>query len=122
MQRTRIKDIFERETAGGEVLVQGWVKTRRASGAVTFVQVSDGSTLKDLQIVLEELLPEYALAESLSTGCSISVIGDLVDSEGKGQKYEVKAKHLELLGLHLVPLTLTPTLSQGERELRILLS
>ncbi|MFQ6026987.1 MAG: asparagine--tRNA ligase [Dehalococcoidia bacterium] len=98
MQRTRVKDILDRDTAGGEVLVQGWVKTRRTSGAVTFVQVSDGSTLRDLQIVLEEMLPEYALAESLSTGCSISVVGDLVDSEGRGQKYEVKAKSLELLG------------------------
>jgi asparaginyl-tRNA synthetase len=51
-----------------------------------------------LQIVLEESLPEYGVAESLTTGCSISVSGDLVDSEGRGQRYEVKATSLELLG------------------------
>ena len=47
MRRTRIKDILQREQSGGEVLVQGWVKTKRSSGAVSFIQVSDGSTLRD---------------------------------------------------------------------------
>ncbi len=69
MQRSRVKDILNRERAGGEVLVQGWVKTRRSSGAVSFVQISDGSTLKDLQIVVEQSSPHYALIESLNTGC-----------------------------------------------------
>ena len=45
MQRSKIKDIFAQEQAGGDVLVQGWVKTRRSSKAVTFVQITDGSTL-----------------------------------------------------------------------------
>ena len=98
MQRTRIKDILNRETAGGEVLVQGWVKTFRSSGAVSFIQLSDGSTLGDLQIVVEEATHNYSLAASLNTGCSISVTGELVASLGRGQKYEVKATDLELLG------------------------
>ena len=98
MQRTRIKDILNREAAGGEVLVQGWVKTFRSSGAVSFIQLSDGSTLGDLQIVVEEATQNYSLAASLNTGCSISVTGELVASLGRGQKYEVKATDLELLG------------------------
>ncbi len=98
MQRTRIKDILNREAAGGEVLVQGWVKTFRSSGAVSFIQLSDGSTLGDLQIVVEEATQNYSLAASLNTGCSISVTGELVASMGRGQKYEVKATDLELLG------------------------
>ena len=98
MQRTRVKDILNREAAGGEVLVQGWVKTFRSSGAVSFIQLSDGSTLGDLQIVVEEATQNYSLAESLNTGCSISVTGELVASLGRGQKYEVKATDLELLG------------------------
>ena len=98
MQRTRVKDILNREAAGGEVLVQGWVKTFRSSGAVSFIQLSDGSTLGDLQIVVEEATQNYSLAASLSTGCSISVTGELVASLGRGQKYEVKATDLELLG------------------------
>ena len=68
MQRTRVKDILARESAGGEVMVQGWVKTRRSSGAVSFIQISDGSTLRDLQIVVEQSSPDYALVETLNTG------------------------------------------------------
>ncbi len=99
MRRSRVKELLARDTAGGQVLVQGWVKTKRSSGAVSFVQMGDGSTLGDLQIVVEESSPDYPLVESLTTGCSISVEGELVQSLGKGQKYEVKASKLELLGL-----------------------
>ena len=98
MQRTRVKDILNRETPGGEVLVQGWVKTRRSSGAVSFIQISDGSTLTDLQIVVEPSSPDFALVESLSTGCSVRAVGELVESEGRNQKYEVNATRLEILG------------------------
>ena len=99
MHRSKVKEILARDSAGGQVLIQGWVKTRRSSGAVSFIQISDGSTLRDLQVVVQESLPDYALAESLTTGCSISVVGELVQSQGKGQKYEVQASKLEVLGL-----------------------
>ena len=99
MHRSKVKEILARDSAGGQVLIQGWVKTRRSSGAVSFIQISDGSTLSDLQVVVQESLPDYALAESLTTGCSISVVGELVQSQGKGQKYEVQAIKLEVLGL-----------------------
>ncbi|MDE2940641.1 MAG: asparagine--tRNA ligase [Chloroflexota bacterium] len=98
MQRTRVKDILNRETPGGEVLVQGWVKTCRSSGAVAFIQISDGSTLTDLQIVVEPSSPDFALVESLTTGCSVSAQGELVESQGRNQKYEVNASRLEVLG------------------------
>ena len=98
MQRSRVKDILNRDAAGGEVLVQGWVKTRRSSGAVSFVQISDGSTLKDLQIVVEQSSPHYPLVESLTAGCSVSVVGELTESQGRGQRYEVKAREVQFLG------------------------
>ena len=98
VQRTRVKDILSRESAGGQVHVQGWVKTRRSSGAVSFIQISDGSTLADLQIVVEQSSPDYALVETLNTGCSVSAVGELVESEGRNQKYEIKASRLEVLG------------------------
>ena len=98
MRRSRIKDILKREQAGGEVLVQGWVKTRRSSKTVSFIQVSDGSTLTDIQVVAGETFPDHALVESLTTGCSVSVVGALVDSPGKGQKYEIHAKEIDLVG------------------------
>ena len=99
MRRSRIKELLDRDSAGGQVLVQGWVKTKRSSKTVTFLQVSDGSTLRDLQVVLDETLPDYHLVDSLSTGCSVSLEGTLVDSPGKGQKYEVQAVKLDILGL-----------------------
>ena len=98
MMRTRIEDILSQDSAGGEVLAQGWVKTRRSSKAVSFLQISDGSTIKDLQVVLDESLPDYHLVESLSTGCSVSVVGTVVESPGKEQVYEVQAKSLQVLG------------------------
>ena len=98
MRRTRVVDILNRESAGGEVLVQGWVRTRRSSKNVSFIQINDGSTLKDIQVVVDETLPDYMLTESLNTGCSVSVVGSLVESPGRGQKYEVHARTVELLG------------------------
>ena len=99
MRRTRIKEVLEREQAGGEVMVQGWVKTKRSSGAVSFIQISDGSTLRDLQVVVEESSPDFHLVAALNTGASVSVVGELVESQGRGQKYEIQAKSLQVVGL-----------------------
>ena len=98
MERNRIVDILDRDSAGGEVLVQGWVRTRRSSRSVSFIQVNDGSTLRDIQVVVDESLPGYDAIESISTGCSVSIEGTLIESPGKGQKYEVQAKRLEVVG------------------------
>ena len=98
MQRTRIREIFANDNPMGEALVQGWVKTRRSSRAVSFVQVNDGSTLRDLQVVIGEDSPAYALVNGLSTGCSVSVVGEVVESQGKGQQFEIQAREIELLG------------------------
>ena len=98
MQRSKIRELLGRESAGDDVLVQGWVKTRRSSKAVSFVQISDGSTLTDIQVVADESLPNFQAVETLTTGCSVSVVGSLVDSPGKGQKYEIHAKSIEIVG------------------------
>ncbi|PKB78440.1 MAG: asparagine--tRNA ligase [SAR202 cluster bacterium Io17-Chloro-G9] len=99
MRRSKIKELLDRESAGGQVLVQGWIKTRRSSKTVAFLQVSDGSTLRDLQVVVDETLSDYNLVDSLTTGCSVSLEGTLVDSQGRGQKYEVQASKLDIIGL-----------------------
>ncbi len=98
MQRTRISDIFASDAPLGEALVQGWVKTRRSSRSVSFVQVNDGSTLRDLQVVVGEDSPAYDVANGLTTGCSISVLGNVVESQGKGQRYEIQAQEVRLVG------------------------
>ena len=99
MRRTMIKDVLKGREAGDDVLVQGWVKTRRSSKAVSFIQMNDGSTIKDLQVVVDESLPDHALVESLTTGSSVGVVGTVAESPGMGQAYEVQAKSLEVLGL-----------------------
>ena len=99
--RTRIKDLLSAENSGdvtGPVNVKGWVKTVRSSGGVAFVQINDGSTLADLQIVVDANCPDYSLVNALTTGCSVSADGVLQDSLGRGQKYEIAAASLELLG------------------------
>ena len=99
MQRTRISEIFSSDAPLGEALVQGWVKTRRSSRAVTFVQVNDGSTLRDLQVVVGEESPAYSVANTLTTGCSVSVTGEVVESQGRGQRFEIQARDVRLIGL-----------------------
>ena len=99
-QRTRIKDLLSLETlpASDPLVVKGWVKTVRSSGAVSFVQINDGSTFADLQIVVDPNCPDHALADRLSTGCSVSVVGVLQESLGRGQRYEILAHSIEQLG------------------------
>ncbi len=98
MQRARISDIFASDAPLGETMVQGWVKTRRSSRSVSFVQVNDGSTLRDLQVVVGEDSPDYAVASALTTGCSVTVVGRVVESQGKGQRYEIQAREVRILG------------------------
>ena len=100
-QRTRIKDLLSATAvsdAPNPVNVKGWVKTVRSSGGVAFVQINDGSTLADLQIVVDASCPDYGLVSGLTTGCSVSADGALQESPGRGQRYEIVADTLELLG------------------------
>ena len=98
MRRTMIKEVLASSEAGGDYLVQGWVKTKRTSKNLSFIQLNDGSTIRDIQIVADQSLPNYSQIESVSTGYSVSVRGTLVDSPGQGQQYEIQASSLEVLG------------------------
>ena len=85
---------------GQRVTVEGWVRTRRDSKAgLSFVHVSDGSTPSPLQIVAPQDLANYeSEVLHLSAGCSVRIVGQLVESQGKGQSVEVQAETLEVLG------------------------
>ena len=98
MERSKVKELLGRESAGGDVLVQGWVKTRRSSKSVSFIQVGDGSTLRDIQVVADESLPNFQEIDALTTGCSVSIVGALVESPAKGQRYEIQAKSIDVIG------------------------
>jgi asparaginyl-tRNA synthetase len=92
-----IRDIFQM-FPGTPVTARGWVKTRRDSKGVTFIQISDGSCFQDLQIVVDAgTVPDEVLAK-VTTGSSVAVTGSLVESPGAGQAVELKASEIEVLG------------------------
>jgi asparaginyl-tRNA synthetase len=100
LKRTRIAQILTSEDTGAKITVMGWVRTRRDSkGAFSFIEVNDGSSLSSLQVVADKKLPNYeSEILKLQTGCSIRAVGALVASPGKGQKVELQAEEVEVLG------------------------
>ncbi|MDH7462019.1 asparagine--tRNA ligase [Chitinophagaceae bacterium 26-R-25] len=94
-KRIKVKQLLASEQTGHEVTVMGWVRTFRNN---QFLAVNDGSTNNNIQIVLELGQFDDALLKRLTTSASVKVTGEVVPSMGKGQKIEVKAKTLEILG------------------------
>ena len=98
MKRIKIADIFSPELIGQDVCVKGWVRTRRGNKNVQFVALNDGSTIKNVQIVVDlTKFTEEQLAP-ITTGSSLCVTGHLVASQGKGQTCEVQAETIEIYG------------------------
>ena len=99
IKRTRIADLLKRTDYGQEVVVKGWVRTKRGSKTVSFIALNDGSTIKNVQIVadLEKFSDE--LMKQITTGACLSVKGTMVESIGSGQAVEVQAQEIEVLGL-----------------------
>ncbi|CCI12492.1 Asparaginyl-tRNA synthetase [Microcystis aeruginosa PCC 9806] len=96
---TRIKEIFQTGQPDQSVTVQGWVRTKRELKEFTFLEVNDGSSLANLQVILEPTLPDYEnVLKTISTGTAIAVSGNLVPSPGKGQNIELKAAEITLYG------------------------
>ncbi len=94
-KRTKIKEILASEPLNQEVAVMGWVRTFRNN---QFISLNDGSTNHNLQVVVELGLLDEATLKRITTGTSIKVRGEVAASLGKGQKIELKAKTLEILG------------------------
>ncbi len=101
MKRTKIINLLhaEKELVGKEFVVKGWVRTKRASKNVAFVHMNDGSTIHNIQIVIDVNAFDHELIAKITTGASLSVLGTLVESQGQGQSYEVEAKEVEVLGV-----------------------
>ncbi|HJN06684.1 MAG TPA: asparagine--tRNA ligase [Bacteroidales bacterium] len=98
MRRTEIKSLLESRDYGKEVVVKGWVRTKRGSKNVAFIALNDGSTINNIQIVVDVDDNSAMILEQVSTGAALSVIGELVESTGSGQNVEVHAKEIEVLG------------------------
>jgi asparaginyl-tRNA synthetase len=93
-----VKELLNRTAPVSGVRVQGWIRTRRDSKDFSFIELNDGSSLRSLQIIARKTLPNYAAIQRLTTGASIIVHGDLIASQGKGQKWEVAAEQIDIVG------------------------
>jgi len=94
-----VKEILALPGDGREIIVEGWVRTKRESKSVCFLEVSDGSTVHNIQVVASQESPWYAtLMPKIATGASLRVTGSLVASQGSGQSVEVTAKDIHLYG------------------------
>src|SRR5258708_25969640 len=82
---TSVKDALQSAAPVAPIQVQGWVRTRRDSKDFSFIELNDGSCLRNLQIIAGNSLPNYVEVQHLTTGASIIVRGELVASQGKGQ-------------------------------------
>src|SRR5947208_4070167 len=96
---TPINEALQSTAPTTAIQVQGWVRTRRDSKDFSFVELNDGSSLRNLQIIAKSSLPNYAAVQRLGTGASITVTGALVASHGKGQKWELVADNIDIVGM-----------------------
>jgi len=97
--KRRIIDILRHGQPDESVMIQGWVRTKRDLKGFAFIEVNDGSSLANLQVVLTAELPEYeSLLKQANTGSSVEVSGKLVASQGKGQRIELQAQSVKVYG------------------------
>ncbi len=99
MKRTKVVDVLKSTDFGKEVVVKGWVRTHRSSKAVDFIALNDGSTIKNIQIVVDPSKINADTLKSITTGACLCVTGTLVESQGKGQRVEIQCKDIEIYGL-----------------------
>src|SRR5437868_11121442 len=95
---TPIKDALQSTAPISSIQVQGWIRTRRDSKDFSFIELNDGSCLRNLQVIAKDALPNYSAVQRLTTGSSIIVRGALVPSQGKGQAWELVAEQIEVIG------------------------
>ena len=96
--KPRIRDYLNSETALDKILIKGWVRTRRDSKEFSFIELNDGSCLANIQVIVDASLPCYAHIKEITTGAAVEVEGALVESPGKGQRWEIKASDVRMLG------------------------
>lgn len=96
--RTSVKDLLKSEAASDSVELAGWVRTRRDSKEFSFLELNDGSCLKGIQVIIDAGIPGSENVSKMTTGASVQVTGELVESPGQGQSWEVRATEVALVG------------------------
>ena len=99
IKRTKVVDALKRTDYGQIVNVRGWVRTHRSSKAVDFIALNDGSTIKNIQVVVDPTKFDAELLKQITTGSCINVNGELVESQGAGQTVELQCREIEIYGL-----------------------
>ena len=99
ISRTLNVDLLKREDFGTLVNIKGWVRTRRGSKKISFVAMNDGSTINNVQVVINNEQFDESLMKKITTGACLSVNGKLVESAGSGQRVEIQASDVEILGV-----------------------
>jgi len=105
-ERLKIKDVLVSTAYGSEILVKGWVRTKRGNKNVAFLALNDGSIIHNLQIVADVAQFDENLLKQITTGSCIAVVGKLVESKGQEQNVEIHASEITLYGTadHTYPL------------------
>jgi asparaginyl-tRNA synthetase len=98
MKRIKVKNLLSNPVLGSDVLVKGWVRTKRGNKNILFIALNDGSTINNIQIVTEVASFDENLLKEISTGACIAVTGKLIESQGQGQNIEITASSIELYG------------------------
>ena len=98
MKRTKVIDVLKDTEYGKKVCVKGWVRTHRSSKAVDFIALNDGSTIKNVQVVVDADTVDEELLKQVTTGACISAVGTLVESPAQGQASEIHCEQIELYG------------------------
>jgi asparaginyl-tRNA synthetase len=96
-ERIKINKLLNLNKTVDEIVVKGWVRTRRSSKGFSFIEVNDGSCLKNIQVIANNSLNNYDDICRLTTGSAVAVLGSLIESPGKGQKWEIHAKSIEII-------------------------
>ncbi|MCG8616499.1 MAG: asparagine--tRNA ligase [Desulfobacterales bacterium] len=99
MERTKINALLELGTSPGQVRINGWVRTKRDSKEFSFLEINDGSCLANIQVIANNDLSNYEDVQSLTTGSAVGITGELVESPGKGQKWEIQAGGVEVISI-----------------------
>ncbi|MEE9386833.1 MAG: asparagine--tRNA ligase [Nannocystaceae bacterium] len=95
--RTKIVDALSRGPSA-DMRIKGWLRTVRASKGVAFLQVNDGSCFASLQVVVDDTCEDHEGARQVMTGSAVEIVGDLLESPAKGQKVELRAKRVTVIG------------------------
>ena len=98
VKRTKIVDALAKTVFGEAIDVKGWVRTHRSSKAVDFIALNDGSTIKNIQIVVDPSKFDAEMLKQITTGACIHATGMLVESQGAGQTCEIQAETIEVYG------------------------